>query len=90
MGVHTLVVGPVPDRVDLLLIRPQYVLVAASEIGVYLTGKKRILGNVGSSGVVVERQEEQPSNTTEDAGQRNIGRKLEDAWIASQRKGRSY
>lgn len=67
---------------------PEDVAFTATEIGVHLTGKKSVLGDVCSSGVVVQRQKEQPDGADDDAKKGEVGRELEDARIAPQREDR--
>ena len=59
-------------------------LIAAAEVGVNLAGQECVLGDVRPTGIFVERQEKQPDDADEDAKQRQVGRKLEDARVASQ------
>lgn len=52
--------------IDLVPIRPEDVLVAAAEVGMYLARQKCILGYIRLSRVVVERKKEEPCDADDD------------------------
>ena len=60
------------------------VLLASAEVGMNLTRKKCVLGDICSPRVLVERQQKEPQDTNKDAECRKVRRNLEQAWISSQ------
>ena len=65
-------------------IRPEDILIAAAEVSVYLARQQGVFGNVRPAGVVVQRQQEEPGDTNDDAQEGQIWWELQDARVASQ------
>lgn len=55
------------QRRDLVPVGPKDILLATTEIGVDLTGKQGVLGDVGFARVVFEREQEEPCDADDDA-----------------------
>lgn len=80
----------VDECLHLVAVGSQDVVFAAAEVGVDLAGQESILGDVILAAVVVERQQQEPDETDENAEERQIGGQLEDPGIASQGEGRCW
>ena len=87
---HALVIVLVDECLHLVAVGSQDVVFAAAEVGVDLAGQESILGDVILAAVVVERQQQEPDETDENAEERQIGGQLEDPGIASQGEGRCW
>lgn len=61
-----LVVVLVSQRLHLVPVSPENVPLAASKVGMHLTGQQRVFRDVVLSAVVVEGQKEEPDGTDED------------------------
>lgn len=72
----------------LFLVSPEDMLFATSKVRVDLAGEEGILGYVGSSGIFVEREDQEPDEADEDAGKGQVRGGFEHARIATQRQGR--
>jgi hypothetical protein len=67
-----------------MLIPTEHMLVATCEIGMHLSGKKCILGDVGAPRVVVQRQHEEPCDADYDTEEGEVRREFEQARVAAQ------
>src|SRR5690606_7566839 len=75
---YALVIVLVDKCLHLVAVGSQDVVLAAAKVGVDLAGQKSILGYVILAAVVVERQQQEPDETDENAEERQVGGQLED------------
>ncbi|OSS46628.1 hypothetical protein B5807_08353 [Epicoccum nigrum] len=81
---------PLVQRPHLLAICAEDIVLAAAKVRVHLARQQRVLGHIRLARVVVQRQDQQPSNADDDAQGRQVGRDLEDAGVAPERQQRGW
>ena len=83
MGHNVLDVALAHQRIDLVLVGAEDVLIAAAKVRVYLPGQQGVFRDVGPPRVVVQREQKEPDDADEDAEKRQVGRQLEHTRVAS-------
>lgn len=79
--------GVCGEGVDFLFVGAEDVLVAAAKVGVDLAGEECVFGNIGSAGVVVLREHEEPCYADDDAEEGEVGWEFKEPWIAPEGEG---